>query len=337
MCDTLADVDIDALRAARSPQWERLHELSRRRRPGGPETDELSVLYRQGASDLAAVRALNPDPDLIRTLSRDLAAARACLTGTAGASTAAVSRWFRVSLPAALYETRGWIIGVTLACLSMAALQAWWLLRDPSLFGALGSPSQLEAYARHDFVAYYGQDTAAEFGASVWFNNALIALVMVGAGITGVVPVHVLHQNALNIGVSAAVVAHWAGAGQFFAFILPHGLPELTAVFIAGAAGLRVFWSLLVPGPRPRMEAVARTGRAMVTIALGLVILLFVSGLLEGFVTPSGLPVWIKISLGSGVVIAVWCYILVVGGRAARAGEVGDLAEDAGYARPASG
>ncbi|MDN6795357.1 MAG: stage II sporulation protein M [Propionibacterium sp.] len=330
-------MDIDALRASRAGSWTRLHDLARRHRMSGPEIDQLAVLYRQGAADLASVRAQNPDPDLIRVLSRDLAAARARLTGTPGASTASLSRWFRVSLPAALFETRWWIAGVTAVFLLVCSLQAWWLLRDPSLFAALGSPSELEAYAKQDFVAYYSQDTSAEFGASVWFNNAFIALQCVGGGITGVLPVYVLFQNAQSLGVSAAVVIEYAGPGQFFSFILPHGIPELTAIFIAGAAGLRVFWSMLVPGPRTRLQAVASTGRAMVTIALGLVILLFVSGVLEGFVTPSGLPVVVKVSLGALVTAGVWGYILVVGRRVVAAGFTGDLETDAGHVVPVAG
>lgn len=330
-------MDIDALRASRSPAWDRLHDLARTRRLDGEEIDELSLLYRTTTADLAAVRAQNPDPDVIRVLSRDLAVARARLTGTAGASASAVSRWFRVSLPAALYLTRWWIIGVTAAFLAVTAVQAWWFLHEPSAFQALGSPSQLENYAKSDFVSYYSQDTHAQFGASVWFNNAFIALQCIGGGITGAYPVWVLFSNAQSLGTSAAVVIHYAGPAEFFSFILPHGLPELTAIFISGAAGLRVFWALLVPGPRTRTQAVASTGRAMVTIALGMVILLFVSGVLEGFVTPSHLPVGVKIAAGSLVVVGVWTYILVQGRRAARAGWSGDLEEDAGYARPVAG
>lgn len=330
-------MDIDALRASRGPAWDRLRELARTRRLDGEEIDELSLLYRTTTADLAAVRARVPDPDLIRALSRDLASARARLTGTAGASAYAVSHWFRVSLPAALYRTRWWILGVTLSFLAVAAVQAWWFLHDPSSFAALGSPLQLETYARNDFVAYYSQDTNAQFGASVWFNNAFIALQCIGGGITGIYPAYVLLSNAQSLGTSAAVVIQYAGPTQFFSFILPHGLPELTAIFISGAAGLRVFWALLVPGARTRTQAVASTGRAMVTIALGMVILLFVSGLLEGFVTPSGLPVWVKVTAGTLVVAGLWVYILLPGRRAARAGWSGDLEEDAGYSRPVEG
>ena len=60
------------------------------------------------------------------------------------------------------------------------------------------------------------------------------------------------------------------------------------------------------------------------------------SGIIEGFVTPSELPVWIKISLGVLVTSGVWVYTLWVGRRAANAGYTGDVEEDAGYSRPVS-
>ena len=70
----------------------------------------------------------------------------------------------------------------------------------------------------------------------------------------------------------------------------------------------------------------------MITVAMGLVVVLFVSGLVEGFVTPSPLPAWAKISIGTAVLAAYWLYVLVCGGRAHRAGARGDLgSQDTGY------
>ncbi|MBF6235374.1 stage II sporulation protein M, partial [Nocardia farcinica] len=85
---------------------------------------------------------------------------------------------------------------------------------------------------------------------------------------------------------------------SFFGFILPHGTLELTAVFVAGGAGLKLGWTLVDPGRSSRLEAVARQGRTTATIALGLVGVLLVAGLLEGFVTPSGLPAPLRIAIG---------------------------------------
>ncbi|WP_242424981.1 stage II sporulation protein M, partial [Frankia sp. EI5c] len=113
--------------------------------------------------------------------------------------------------------------------------------------------------------------------------------------------------------------------GQFFSLILPHGLLELTVVFVAGAVGLRLGWSIISPGPRRRAEALAAEGRAAVGIVMGMAIVLGLSGVIEAFVTPSSLPTAIRIGIGvlawAGFIAYVWIY----GSRAAAAGASGDL------------
>lgn len=324
-------VDIDALVATRTSDWERLRLLTRTRRLHAEDIDELSHLYRRVTSDLALLKAgdtAQPDPDLAAVLSRDLAAARARLTPTSGASLASFAHWWRATLPAALHRIRWWSIGVAVLFTLIAVVRAARLLHDPTLLSTLGSPSELETYARNEFVAYYSQDTPSEFASSVWFNNAFIALQCVGGGITGIYPAWVLLMNAEQVGTAAGIVTHVAGAWHFLRFILPHGIPELTAVIISGAAGMRVCWSLLVPGALPRVQAVARTGRTMVTVALGMVALLFLSGLIEGFVTPSELPSAVKVGIGALLTVGVWVLTFVVGARARSDGEDGDLIDD---------
>jgi uncharacterized membrane protein SpoIIM required for sporulation len=116
--------------------------------------------------------------------------------------------------------------------------------------------------------------------------------------------------------------------GLFFQLILPHGLLELTAVWVAGGAAFKLFWSMLVPGPRPRLQALAEEGRAMFGVALGLVGVLFVSGIIEGYVTGSSLLWPVKIAIGVVALAGFWAYVLVLGKRAHRIGVTGDVAED---------
>ena len=119
-----------------------------------------------------------------------------------------------------------------------------------------------------------------------------------------------------------------AGKGDvFLGLITPHGLIELTAVFLAAGAGMRLGWSAISPGDRPRGQVLAEQGRAVIAVAVGLVAVLVVAGLVEAFVTPSPLPTFARIAIGVAVEAAFLGYIIYFGARAARAGETGDVAD----------
>ena len=113
-----------------------------------------------------------------------------------------------------------------------------------------------------------------------------------------------------------------------FGLITPHGLIELTAVLIAGAAGLKIGWTVIDPGARSRSQAVAEEFRSLITVTLGLVIVLLVAGLIEGFVTPSGLPTAARVTIGVIAELGLFYWIGVYGRRANKAGITGDLDED---------
>ncbi len=134
-----------------------------------------------------------------------------------------------------------------------------------------------------------------------------------------------LWQNALNVGIAGGLMAAHGRSALFFGLILPHGLLELTAVLVAAGVGLRIGWTVIDPGARPRGPALAEEGRAAIGVALGLAVVLFVSGLIEAFVTPSSLPTWARIAIGVLAELAFLAYVLILGRRAARAGETGDV------------
>ena len=108
------------------------------------------------------------------------------------------------------------------------------------------------------------------------------------------------------------------GAGKadiFFGLILPHGMLELSAVFVAGGIGLRTGWAWVAPGALPRARALAEAGRVAAVVALGLAGVLLVSGVLEAFVTPSGLPTAARIAIGVLAELAFLAYVIVYGRR----------------------
>src|SRR5690606_37289283 len=102
---------------------------------------------------------------------------------------------------------------------------------------------------------------------------------------------------------------------------------ELTSIFVAAAAGLHVFWAWASPGHRSRAAALAAEGRALATVAIGLVFALALAGLVEGFVTGWSLPWPVKIGIGAAALAVFLVYMLVLGRRAHRRGQTGDLLE----------
>ncbi|WP_448809385.1 stage II sporulation protein M [Agromyces bauzanensis] len=331
-------MDLDALASARHDDWERLDALSRSRRLDGPEADELIERYQGAASDLSLVQTTAGSTALGDRLSISLARARLRFTGTPENPLRQLTRFAVVSLPAALYRLRWITVAVAIVTFVVAALYAWWIGGDPRALAALGTERELRQLAEDGFVAYYSENPAASFAGAVWTNNAWIAAQCVAFGITGVWVPYVVLQNAQNLGVTAAVMFAYDEADAFFLYIAPHGLLELTCVFVAAAAGLRIFWAWVAPGPRSRGVALAEDARSLFTVAIGLVFFLFVAGLIEGFVTPAPWPWPVKIGIGVLALGGFLAYLLVLGGRAVRAGETGDLVEfEAGATRIAAG
>ncbi len=321
-------MDIDAFSASRRDQWDRLDELTRCRTLSGAQADELVSLYRGAARDLSRVRTQAPDPQVLAELSRRVAGARGKVTGTRELRTSDARRYLLQTVPAALYRQRWWTVGVMAVEIAIAVIVAVWTLRSPEAMSALGSPSKLDAYANKAFESYYSTYDPGDFASQVWTNNARLAVICVASGITGFLPAYVLWVNAVSLGQAAAIMADHGLLGHFFALISPHGLLELTCVFIAGGAGLRLFWTMLVPGPRPRGVALAEAGRALIAVAVAMTGALAVAGAVEAFVTPAPVPWVLKVAVGVLVLAVLWAYTLVIGGRAARAGVTGDLDEE---------
>lgn len=320
-------MDLDAYAAAHGAEWDRLAQLARNRRPSGPEADELIERYQTGASQLATIRTTVGGSAQGEHLSLALWRARLLFTGVRRNPLRALTVFTAVQLPAALYRVRWVTFVVAAVTVAVAAAYFVWLSSDPRAFAALGVPSDLERYAEEDFVGYYSAYSEAGFAAQVWTNNAWIAAQCVMFGILGIWVPYIIFVNAQGLGISAAVMNRYDRLDQFFLYISPHGQLELYAIFLAAAAGLMIFWSWIAPGARTRAQALAQDGRAFFTIVVGMVAALFVSGIIEGFVTRQDWPWPIKIGIGTLALAAFLVYQWGLGRRAFRAGESGDLDE----------
>lgn len=325
-------MDLDAFVATKAPQWRRLEELVRRRRLTSSEADEVLDLYQRTATHLSAVRSAAPEPELVSYLSWLLSRARAHAARPEAPSWRGAARFFTETFPATLYRTRRWWLAVLAANVVAAVLLGWWFLANPQVEQSMMSPGEIDQLVNHDFAGYYSQHAASSFAFRVWTNNALVAAQCIAFGILGAPVVWVLFQNILNVAIIGALMIRHEHAAVFFGLISPHGILELTCVFVAGGLGLRIFWAWVEPGPRTRGRAVGEEARAAVSVALGLVFVLLICGLIEAFVTPSGLPTAARVGIGVLAEAAFLAYVFTLGKWAVRRGLTGDLEADrAGY------
>ncbi|MBV9284386.1 MAG: stage II sporulation protein M [Acidimicrobiia bacterium] len=326
-------MDVDTFLTTNQSSWDRLSSLVGRagrrvHRLSPSELEELVSLYERTATQLSYARTTYRDPALTATLSSLVARAGAVVYGSRPRTLRALSQFFAVTFPAAVWYSRRFVLASAALLLVPAFVVGLWIANSPRAVEATGPKAVREAYVNQDFEQYYRSAPASEFASHVFTNNVQVSIYAFAAGIAFCLPTaFILMFNGAGVGVAGGLFASVGQQGKFWGLILPHGLLELSAVIIAGGAGLRLGWTLIDPGDRTRRDALADEGRRALAIVAGLVVVFLAAGTIEGFVTGSSLPTWARVGIGAlgETVLLSW---LVIRGRAAAArGLTGALGE----------
>lgn len=299
------------------------------------DVDELVRGYQRVSSHLSTARTVYMDPPLSARLTALVGRAHAVVYGTRPRTWSAIVGFVMEVFPAAVWHLRRPILAATALFTVTAVAVGTWVALSPSAAAAVAPPEVLRRYIEQDFAGYYSAQPAGQFAALVFTNNARVGIVAFATGIAFCVPTAlVLLVNGANIGVAGGLF-HAAGeAPLFYGLILPHGLLELTAVFVAGGTGLHLGWTLIAPGDRTRGEAVAEEGQRAIVVVIGLVGVFLAAGLIEALVTPSGLPTAARVAIGVVALLAFLGHVIVRGPAAARRGLTGALGEARPHSRP---
>jgi uncharacterized membrane protein SpoIIM required for sporulation len=312
-------VDLDAFVAEHGGEWHRLRVLASRRSLDADEADELVTLYQRTTTHLSILRSRTPDAAILIELSNLVVAARATLARGPRFGWRPLARFFTHTLPAELYRSRRWWVVTALASVAITVAMGWYFSTHPAAVAVFSDRAEVKDLVDHQFVDYYSAYQASHFGLQVWTNNAVVTAKCIAAGVLVLPVFYILFQNLLNLALIGGVMADAGHTGTMLTFLAPHGLLELTCVFIGAGVGLRIGWAWIAPGlTRTRRQAVTDEARSGVRIAVGLACALAVAGFLESFVTPSSLPAPLRIGIGA-VVWFLFIWYALGRGRAADA------------------
>lgn len=132
-----------------------------------------------------------------------------------------------------------------------------------------------------------GQWNYPLMSSTIMINNITVSLKAFVFGITlGLGTIYVLFYNGAVLGSLTALVYLYGSPLNYWSLILPHGVFELTAIFISGAAGLIIAKSILIPGEYTRKNALIAGAKKSVSMVLGVIVMLIIAGTIEGFFTP---------------------------------------------------
>jgi uncharacterized membrane protein SpoIIM required for sporulation len=327
-------VNAERLVALRRERWARFAALlegvqreGMDRLPPG-EVREFARLYRETAADLARLRAAGADPEVEQWVERLVAGGHNALYRGGGDARAAggLGRFLLHGFPALVRRSAPAVAGAASVWLLGALLAYAVAMLRPDLARDLCPQQYLDraeavaaARARGESASYVAMEAvfAPLWSSQLVANNVQATFVVFAFGVTaGIGTVVLLLVNGMLFGSVAGLFANEGVAGTFWTFVAAHGPVEIPAFLIAAAAGLRLGGALVRPGARTRRDALVLEAVDAGRLLGGTTVLLVVAGLVEAFVSPSGLTPAAKAAVGVAGGLASLAWILL-GGRGA--------------------
>jgi len=305
----------------RKPYWTRMEsivDLSAKKGIAAlpyRELQELALLYRQLAADLAKVREDRSSRRLSDYLNQLLARAHNLIYMGQRASPRGILTFYGQTIPRVFRRT--WDYTAMAAMLFAAGALVGFLtcLADPSFQRFFLGPAMADTIDHRRMWTHSILAVKPLAASGIMTNNLSVSFAAFAFGITGGLgTIYLLFTNGLLMGVISAACWQAGMSLELWEFVAPHGVLELPAVMIAGGAGLLLARGLLFPGSLPRRHALVLYGGQAARLILGIVPILVVAGLIEGFFSPSPFPAAAKFAL-AGSLGLLWVFYLTQRGR----------------------
>jgi uncharacterized membrane protein SpoIIM required for sporulation len=313
-------VSLASFRAEREDDWARLESILdrvERKSPKALDDDDLfalPVLYRATLSSLSVARATSLDRGMVDYLEGLSLRAYLYLYGIERGIGTRIAQFFLIDWPGAIRSL--WIETWVAFALLAAGTAAGYLLvqSDPSWFNALmpggmaegRGPDASAAALKSVLYSKEGNAFLGPFAAMLFTHNAQISLLCFALGFAFGVPTMmlVIYNGAMLGALMQVYVAKGLGI-QLAAWLSIHGTTELYAIILSAAAGMRIGTAIAFPGARSRMTAARDAGHTGATAMIGVVLMLGIAGLLEGFARQLVNTETMRFAIG-GTMLLLW-------------------------------
>lgn len=306
----------DRFRIEREGDWQRLEEILNRMERGriGRLADEdlleLPVLYRTVASSLSVARETSLDAATLAYLETLVQRAWFLVYGPRTSLLGWLKRFFggewsrsvRAIWPEMLVALSLMIAGTAVGWLLCASDPQWYYSLVPGQFLDVRQPGASREVLLGTLFGNQDQPQLSVMAAYLFNNNSGVAISCFALGFAfGVPPLLLLIQNTTPLG---AMLWLYNGQGltvDMIGWLSIHGTTELFAILLAGASGLHIGRSMAFPGDLAVLDAAAKAGQRASVVMAGVLIMMAIAGLLEGFGRQLINETSVRLAVGYGI------------------------------------
>lgn len=274
---------------------------------------QLPVLYRATLSSLSIARATSLDKSLLDYLEDLAMRGYFLIYGVRESARTRFRKFFTHDWPAAVRSLGRELIVATLILALGIGVGYWLTVAEPQWYDSFvssdmadGRNPQASAEELRETIKAEARSGLEIFATMLFTHNSQVAILAFALGFAfGLPTLFLLFYNGLTLGAMVAVFVQKGVGVDFLGWLSIHGTTELFAIVLAGAAGLKIGTAVAFPGNQDRLQAASRAGRESAKVMIGVVIMLLIAGLLEGFGRQLIGPTPIRFSIG-GAMLVFW-------------------------------
>jgi uncharacterized membrane protein SpoIIM required for sporulation len=324
----MSDISLKShkFRLDREDSWKKLETLLARLESRSMKalSDEdmiaLPGLYRATLSSLSVARATSLDQDVIAYLESLTTRAYFAIYGNQTGMFERIGRFFRIGWPEAVQgikqETLAafiiTILGALIAYVLVSNNMDWYFSFIPDGLAGDRTPASSVQELR-DTLYHDGDDDGLSIFATYLFShNSRVAIFAFALGFAFAIPsVALVLYNGCILGAFIALFVDKGLGFELGGWLIIHGATEIFAIILAGAAGIKIGWAVAFPGERSRIDAASQAGRQAAAVLGGVIVMLFLAGLLEGFGRQLITNDWVRYGIGISTLILWLCYFYI--------------------------